>query len=134
MILKKIRSFHQYSWNSELATTWLVDPIGALLDNYVLHEIIRIMGKYHSREGLFEKSTSSKICKKDCWLLATNIFLGWRQPVLFTNFLAETVFWEYSFFIRNYKKITVFEKFSNQYFVFFWKHFIVVSCLGSVAK
>ena len=38
------------------------------------------------------------------------------------------------FFIRNYKKMAVFEKNSNQYFVFFWKHFIIVSCLSSVAK
>ena len=59
---------------------------------------------------------------------------GWRQPVGFTNFLAEMMFWEFSFFIRNVKKLAVFDKFSNQSFVFLWKHFIVVSCLGSVAK
>ena len=51
----------------------------------------------------------------------------------FTDFLDETVFWNLSFLIRNYNKRAVFEKMFNQYFVFFWKHFIVASCLSSVA-
>ena len=67
--------------------------------------------------------------------VATGKYLeGWRQPVRFKNFLAEMVLWEFSFFIRNVKKLAVFEKFSNKSFVFFWKHFFVVSCLGNVAK
>ena len=37
-------------------------------------------------------------------VLSIKVFLGWRQPVRFTDFLAETVFWEFSFFNRNYKK------------------------------
>ena len=43
----------------------------------------------------------------------------WRQLVCFTNGLAEMVFLEFSFFIRYVKKLSVFEKCSNQSFVFF---------------
>ena len=44
------------------------------------------------------------------------------------------VFWEFSFFHQKCQKVGCFWNISNQSFVFFWKHFIVVSCLGSVGK
>ena len=53
---------------------------------------------------------------------SAKVFLGWRQPIRFTDFLAETVFWEFPFFIRNYKKTGC-----------FWKIFKPVSLLLSAA-
>ena len=90
-------------------------------------EIVLQQYLYFSFEHSLKVNTTRAL-----WLLEVQkVFWGWRQPVRFTDFVAETLFWELSFFIRNYKKRAVFEKFSNQYFVFFWKHFIVVSCLST---
>ena len=35
--------------------------------------------------------------------LLTKVFLSWRQPVRFTDFLAETVLWELSFFYQKWQ-------------------------------
>ena len=38
------------------------------------------------------------------------VCLGWRRTVRFTDFLAEMVFWELPFFIRNDNKLAFLEK------------------------
>ena len=50
---------------------------------------------------------------------STKVFLGCLQAVRFTEFLAETVFWELSFFIRNDSKLAFLEKFFETCFVYF---------------
>ena len=86
-------------------------------------EIVLQQYLYFSFEHSLKVNTARAL-----WLLEVQkVFLGWRQPVRFTDFLAETVFWD--FFSHG-----CFWNILNQYFVFFWKHFIVDSYLSSVAK
>ena len=41
---------------------------------------------------------------------AIRVFLGWRQTVRFTDFMAEMGLWEFPFFIRNDNKLAFPEK------------------------
>ena len=54
-------------------------------------------------------------------MLLTKHLEGWRQPVSFTKFLAEMVFWKFSFLITNVKKFDVLEKNFNSVILFLLK-------------
>ena len=47
----------------------------------------------------------------------------WRQTVRSTNFLAEIVFWEFSFFIRNDNKLAFLEKNPLKHALFTLQHY-----------
>ena len=51
------------------------------------------------------------------------VFLGCLQTVSFTDFLAEMVFWELSFFIRNDSKLAFLEKNPLKHALFTLQHY-----------